>query len=82
MGSLPYPDIINNWLTSVKCIALKDYLRIQVNIPSVSEQQKIAGVLSLIDEEITDLEKKLEKLKVQKKGLMQKLLTGKIRVKV
>lgn len=59
-----------------------DFLDIVASIPSVDEQMKIAVVLNGIDKEIELLEKKLECLKTQKKGLMQKLLTGKIRVKV
>ena len=50
-------------------------------IPSLSEQIRIAAVLSTCDLEIELLKKKLEKLKEQKKGLMQKLLTGEVRVK-
>jgi type I restriction enzyme S subunit len=44
------------------------------------EQQKIANFLTCIDDEISLLNKQLEQLKLQKKSLMQKLLTGKIRV--
>lgn len=54
---------------------------IKVEIPSKEVQQKIAEILSNCDEEIRLLDKKLEMLKLQKKGLMQKLLTGEIRVK-
>ena len=53
-----------------------------VSKPSFAEQQKIAEVLSLADDEINLLKKELEELKVQKKALMQKLLTGEVRVKV
>ena len=49
--------------------------------PSLPEQQKIAEVLSLADDELTLLKKELEVLKQQKKGLMQKLLTGEVRVR-
>ncbi len=55
---------------------------IKVEIPSKEVQQKIAEILSNCDEEIKLLDKKLELLKQQKKGLMQKLLTGEIRVKI
>ncbi len=57
-----------------------DFLNIVVSIPSVDEQKKISAVLNGLDREIELLEEKLECLKTQKKGLMQKLLTGKIRV--
>ena len=59
-----------------------DFLKIMVTIPGVEEQKKIAGMLGGLDDQIDLLKKYLEKLKEQKKGLMQKLLTGEIRVKV
>ncbi len=51
-------------------------------IPEIDEQNKIVTVLSTTDDEIALLNKKLQALKAQKKGLMQKLLTGEVRVKV
>lgn len=59
-----------------------DFLKITVTIPIVEEQKKIAGVLGGMDDQIGLLKKYLEKLKEQKNGLMQKLLTGEIRVKM
>ena len=56
------------------------FLEMIINIPSIEEQKKIAGLLSVIDEEIENLKKQLELRKQQKKGLMQKLLTGEVRV--
>lgn len=49
-------------------------------IPSIQEQTAIANILSLADKEISLLEKELQALKEQKKGLMQLLLTGIVRV--
>jgi type I restriction enzyme, S subunit len=49
-------------------------------LPRLPEQEKIAAVLSAADEEISTLEKQLAAYKQQKLGLMQQLLTGKIRV--
>ena len=51
-------------------------------IPPKEEQQKIAEILSSVDEQIETKEQKRDKLIELKKGLMQKLLTGKIRVKI
>jgi type I restriction enzyme S subunit len=45
----------------------------------IEEQRRIAAILSACDREIELFKKKQEKLKEQKKGLMQKLLTGEIR---
>lgn len=58
------------------------FAKIYVALPSIKEQHKIAEVIGTSDREITLLQEKLEVLKQQKRGLMQKLLTGKIRVKI
>jgi type I restriction enzyme S subunit len=60
----------------------KDFLSYKTKLPSLLEQQKIAEVLSLADDEINLLKNELEELKLQKKGLMQKLLTGEVRVMI
>lgn len=48
--------------------------------PSIEEQTAIATVLSDMDSEIEKLEQKLDKYKQIKTGMMQQLLTGKIRL--
>ncbi|QES91831.1 restriction endonuclease subunit S [Empedobacter brevis] len=53
---------------------------IELAIPSLLEQERIANILSDMDAEIETLEQKLAKAKQVKQGLMQKLLTGKIRL--
>ncbi len=55
---------------------------IRVALPDIDEQKKISAVLAHCDKEIEQLNQQHELLKQQKRGLMQKLLTGKIRVKV
>ena len=55
---------------------------IKVVIPSLEEQEKIASILSEVDKKIDDYENKKQKLEELKKGLMQQLLTGMIRVTV
>lgn len=60
-----------------------DFAKEKVRIPPTAEEQaKIVDVLSTCDREIVLLEKQLAALKEQKRGLMQKLLTGEVRVKV
>lgn len=49
-------------------------------VPEYEEQKAIASILSDMDDEITELEKKLEKYKQVKQGMMEQLLTGKIRL--
>lgn len=64
-------------------MATEDFFNMLLFYPKdLKEQQKIAEILNKSDKEIQILNSKLEKLKKQKKGLMQKLLTGQIRVKV
>mgnify|MGYP002073406637 CR=1 FL=1 len=50
-------------------------------IPTIEEQTAIVRVLQAADKEISLLKLKAEKLREKKKGLMQQLLTGKIRIK-
>jgi len=50
-------------------------------IPSIQEQVAIVKILHVADEEIQILKQHMEQLKVQKKGLMQVLLTGRKRLK-
>ena len=54
---------------------------IKISLPtSLSEQQAIAEILSDMDSEIAELEKKKEKYTSIRQGMMQQLLTGKIRL--
>ncbi|MFB5934815.1 restriction endonuclease subunit S [Peribacillus castrilensis] len=53
-----------------------------VPLPSIEEQQKIAEILSTVDDQIESYQQEKEKYTELKKGLMQQLLTGKIRVTV
>jgi type I restriction enzyme S subunit len=58
----------------------KDFSIIKISIPSFEEQQKISTMLKNQDNEIILMKKKLDFLLGQKKGIMQKLLTGKVRL--
>ena len=61
-------------------IYAEDFLSMKIKIPSLPEQEAIAKVLSAADEEISLLQKDLEQEKLNKKSLMQLLLTGLVRV--
>ena len=67
---------------SVVHIYQKDLARIEFELPSLPEQKAIAEVLTTADDEIATHRKKLDTLRLQKRGLMQQLLTGKTRVKI
>lgn len=59
----------------------KGLLDLQVPCPpTTDEQTAIADVLSDMDSEISQLEAKLAKAKQVKQGMMQELLTGRIRL--
>ena len=51
-----------------------------ISFPPPEEQSRIATILSDMDAELNNLESKLEKYKLLKLGMMQNLLTGKIRL--
>ncbi len=51
-----------------------------IPLPPLPEQTAIAKVLSEMDAEIESLKKRREKTKAIKKGMMQQLLTGRIRL--
>lgn len=58
-----------------------DLVNIEISLPTDKVlQNEIATILSDMDNEITSLEKKLSKSKMLKQGMMQELLTGKIRL--
>lgn len=61
-------------------VSASEFFNMVLSMPSPEEQVAIARVLDTADAEIALLEKELEVLKQQKKGLMQKLLTGQVRV--
>ena len=62
-------------------LSIDDFFNIKIRMPNLNEQQKIAEVMTACDGEINLLNLKLENLKKQKQGLMQKLLSGKVKVK-
>jgi len=57
-----------------------DFFELKITVPDIEEQTTIAQLLQTADKEIELLKAKLEQQKLQKKGLMQVLLTGKVRV--
>jgi type I restriction enzyme S subunit len=58
-----------------------EFSRIRIWIPSKPEQMAIAAILDTADQELTLLRTQRQTLDQQKRGLMQRLLTGKKRVK-
>lgn len=58
----------------------RDVQQVEVYFPPLPEQKTIAQILSDMDLEIEALEEKLEKYKLIKDGMMEQLLTGKVRL--
>jgi type I restriction enzyme S subunit len=69
----------NNGLLNLNA---SDFFKLPISLPPLPEQKAIGNVFREADTEIRALDAKLKSLKQQKKALMQKLLTGQVRVKV
>lgn len=63
-------------------LSKKDFVKLAFGIPPLPEQLRIASVLSAVDAQIECLGRKTNRLIEQKRGLIQNLLTGRVRVKV
>ena len=66
--------------SSVQNLNKDKVAKLDVFVPPMEEQSAIASILSDMDNEIEALEQKLEKTRQIKQGMMQQLLTGKIRL--
>ena len=71
------PELLGATRDSINTAILEQFLII---IPPKKEQDHIASILSGVDAYIQKTQEYKEKLQILKKGLMQKLLTGQIRV--
>lgn len=69
-----------NEASGVPSLNAKTIEKIEKGFPPYEEQKRIAAILSDMDAEIAALEAKLEKYRKVKLGMMQNLLTGKIRL--
>ena len=65
-----------------KQVSYDDYCIVKIPFPSFEEQTAVAEILQATEKELQLLKSKSEKLKAQKKGMMQQLLTGKKRLKI
>jgi type I restriction enzyme S subunit len=77
-----YKQILQNLATgtTIPYLSKDKFEDFQIPLPSLSEQNHIAEVLSSIDNKIQKEIRYKQKLQNLKKGLMQDLLTGKVRV--
>lgn len=63
-------------------LLLGDFRVLRIPLPPIPEQRKIASILSAVDDKIAKEMLRRVQLEQLKKGLMQGLLTGRVRVKV
>lgn len=72
---------LNSLQTAIpKKINLGPISSVKIQLPDFQEQNRIGSILTDLETEIEILESKLEKFKLIKSGMMQNLLTGKIRL--
>ena len=61
-------------------VGVSDFFNLRIVLPPLEEQKKIADILSTVDKKLENLKEKKQSFEELKKGLMQKLLTGEVRV--
>ena len=62
-----------------KTLGQSNFMDLKIPIYPIEEQRNIVKILNTANQEIKQYQQKLQALKLQKKGLMQQLLTGKVR---
>lgn len=65
---------------SVYAVSKNQLAKVELSLPPVPEQQAIVSVLSDMDAEIAALEQQRDKTRQIKQGMMQQLLTGRVRL--
>jgi type I restriction enzyme S subunit len=81
-------DVFRNKITALAQGATRfnlsknQFKKLELYLPSLEYQEAIAKILDNATEELNQYQQKLQTLQLQKKGLMQQLLTGKVRVKI
>ena len=67
---------------SVVHIHIPELFQVEVSLPPLHEQRKIVKILATWDTAIEKTKALAEQYRIQKRGLMQKLLTGKWRIRL
>lgn len=79
LGAIVKTGVRNNGLLNIRP---EEFMNVTVPIPPLDQQQQITATLNTARQEIDLLKKQAEAFRRQKRGLMQKLLTGAWRVRV
>ena len=74
--------LLNSTGSTVKGIKGSRLKKLKLAVPPIEEQKEIADILSTTDKKLENLRAKKDSFETLKQGLMQKLLTGEVRVKV
>ena len=61
---------------------ISEYQNLEIRLPPLAEQNRIVAILDVAQKEIHIAKKIAEQYRIQKRGLMQKLLTGEWRVNI
>ena len=77
-GSHALQNTVKATVDSLRLPTFQDFMLVVP--PTLAEQQTIASILSTMDEEIQALQEERDKYALVKQGMMQQLLTGKIRL--
>ena len=59
-----------------------DFFSLKISVPDITEQNRIYNILTTANNELNLYQQQLTNLQQQKKGLMQKLLSGEVKVKM
>ena len=73
-------QIIKFTLGDHKRYWISEYQNLEITLPPLEEQTAIATLLTDMDNEISQLQQRRHKTHALKQGMMQQLLTGKIRL--
>lgn len=79
LNALVNTGVRNNGLLNISPV---NFMKVTVPLPPMTEQNQIAEILTAVQLELHLLKKQAEEYRKQKRGLMQKLLTGKWQIKM
>lgn len=82
MNSKGYHDQLISMMTGIKVLSLSraNFAKTYICVPKREEQRRIVSAFNDADRLIANLEKRIAKRKLVKQGMMQQLLTGKVRL--